>query len=256
VADSLVLCYHAVSERWDAALSVLPARFHGQLRALKAAGYESGRFTDVALGRTTGKTVAITFDDAFASVTSLGKPILDELGWTATVFAPTAFMDDRRPLSWPGIDHWEQTEHAPELEPLDWNGLAELQEAGWEIGSHTHSHPHLTTLPDDALQEELERSRALCAQHLGACESIAYPYGDVDPRVVAAARRAGYAAGGGLPERHHAADPLNWPRVGIYYVDDEARAARKWARWSRSLQRMPGWPLVWSAASAARRVVK
>jgi peptidoglycan/xylan/chitin deacetylase (PgdA/CDA1 family) len=173
VADSLVLCYHAVSERWDAALSVLPARFRGQLQGLERAGYESGRFTDVALGRTTGKTVAVTFDDAFASVSSLGKPILDELGWTATVFAPTAFMDGGRPLSWPGIDHWEQSGHAHELEPLDWDGLAALQDAGWEIGSHTHSHPHLTQTSDDQLAEELGRSRELCAQHLGACESIA-----------------------------------------------------------------------------------
>ena len=251
-----MLCYHAVSERWDAALSVLPERFEAQLQGLFDRGYESGLFTDVARNAARGKVVSITFDDAFESVATLAKPILDRFGWTATVFAPTAFMDGDRPLSWPGVDHWEQTEHAHELKPLDWAGLAELRDAGWEIGSHTHSHPHLTTLGDAELRDELERSRALCAERLGSCDSIAYPYGDVDPRVVEAARRAGYKAGAGLPERHHRADPLNWPRVGIYYVDGDARANRKMARWARTMQRMPGWPVVWSAASAVRRAVR
>ena len=251
-----MLCYHAVSERWDAALSVLPERFSAQLQGLSAQGYESGLFSEVARNVAGRKVVSITFDDAFLSVATLAKPILDELGWTATVFAPTAFMDGDRHLSWPGIDHWEQTEHAHELQPMDWDGLRALRDAGWEIGSHTHSHPHLTTLGDAELQEELERSRAICIEQMGSCESIAYPYGDVAARVVEATRRAGYSTGAGLPERHHRADQLNWPRVGIYYIDSDARANRKMAKWARTMQRMPGWPVVWSAASAARRAVR
>ena len=33
------------------------------------------------------------------------------------------------------------------------------------------------------------------------CRSIAYPYGDVDERVIEAARAAGYELGASLPER-------------------------------------------------------
>jgi peptidoglycan/xylan/chitin deacetylase (PgdA/CDA1 family) len=244
VPDALVLCYHAVSERWDAALSVTPERLEAQLGRLVDSGYRGATFSDVALGRTTGDVVAVTFDDAFASVATLGKPILDALGLPATIFAPTAFMTGGAPLRWPGIDHWDRTEHAAELACLDWAGLARLRDAGWEIGSHSHTHPHLTTLADAELRDELERSRGLVVQHLGVCDSVAYPYGDVDGRVVAAAAAAGYATGAGLPDRQHATRVLDWPRVGIYHRDSDARAARKAAPWMRGLQRTPVWPLL------------
>src|SRR2546423_1506780 len=71
--------------------------------------------------------------------------------------------------------------------------------AGWEIGSHTRSHPHLPALPPDSLEEELKGSRERLEDALGLpCRSIAYPYGDVNRRVVRAAERAGYEAAGTL----------------------------------------------------------
>jgi peptidoglycan/xylan/chitin deacetylase (PgdA/CDA1 family) len=241
-----------VSETWDAALSVTPERFEAQLQQLHDRGYRSVTFTELARRAVRGRAVAITFDDAFASVATLGKPILDRFGFTATMFAPTAFMDGGRPLVWPGIDHWPATDHAPELEPLDWAGLAGLRDAGWEIGAHTHTHPRLTTVSAEQLRDELERSRSLCIEHLGGCTSVAYPYGDVDERVVAAARRAGYTAGASLPARPHRARALDWPRVGIYHRDSDRRSARKMAPWARALQRSPAWPLIERGVRLAR----
>ena len=76
------------------------------------------------------------------------------------------------------------------------------QDAGWEVGSHTRSHPRLSQVEDDAeLADELEGSRRVCEERLGRpCQSIAYPYGDHDERVVAAAGRAGYRYGLTLPD--------------------------------------------------------
>ena len=72
-------------------------------------------------------------------------------------------------------------------------GLAELADAGWEVGSHTRSHPRLPQVDDAALARELGDSRELIAERLGRpCESIAYPYGDFDERVVRATAAAGY----------------------------------------------------------------
>ena len=60
-------------------------------------------------------------------------------------------------------------------------------------------------------------SRELIAERLGGpCESIAYPYGDFDERVVRATGAAGYRAAGTLTRHPHAARPLSWPRVGVY----------------------------------------
>ena len=61
------------------------------------------------------------------------------------------------------------------------------------------------------------------------CTSVAYPYGDVDARVVAAAAAAGYRAGAALPKQWPATpyDPLEHPRVGIWHRDRRPRFALK-----------------------------
>ena len=106
---------------------------------------------------------------------------------------------------------------------MRWDELAALRDAGWEIGSHTVTHPHLTRLPDDALARELAGSRAATAEALGACDTLAYPYGDVDARVVQAARAAGYRLACTLPAAWHAVTALEVPRVGVYHPDDLRR---------------------------------
>lgn len=90
--------------------------------------------------------VAVTFDDGYLSVGEIARPILDRFGIPGTVFVPTRFMDSDQPMSWPGIDQWIGTADEHELLPMSWQGLLSLAESGSEIGSHTVSHPRLTTL--------------------------------------------------------------------------------------------------------------
>ena len=85
MSDALVLCYHALSEDWPAALSTTPERFAAQLRLLERRGYRGVTFSELVAGGE-GKRVAITFDDAYRSVGRLAKPILDRVGFPATVF--------------------------------------------------------------------------------------------------------------------------------------------------------------------------
>ena len=241
--DVLVLCYHAVSERFPAALSVTPAAFERQLALLKRAGYRGVTFED-AVRVSSGKAVAITFDDAYLSVLRLARPMLDAVGYPATVYAPTAYLDTPgQPLQWDGIERWHGGEHEQELVPMSWDQLRELGDAGWEIGSHTRTHPHLTQIDDEALRAELEESKATVEQRMGRpCPTLAYPYGDYDERVVAAAGAAGYAAACTLPARLHSERPLAWPRVGIYYGDDERRFRMKVSRVMRRLRGSRFWP--------------
>ena len=229
VPDVLVLCYHALSPTWDAALSTTPARFERHIELLHARGYRGATFTDAVLGRVGGRVVAVTFDDAYRSVIERALPILDALSMPATVFAPTNFIGAETPLSWAGVDRWLGGEHVRELTPMSWEELASLADGGWEIGSHTCSHPRLTKLDDRALADELERSKADCERGTQTkCTSLAYPYGDVDRRVVAACVRAGYCAAAALPERSLGpSSPMEWPRIGIYQLDDGLRYRMK-----------------------------
>lgn len=70
--------------------------------------------------------------------------------------------------------------------------LPRLRTSGAELGSHTRSHPLLPQLDDAALRAELFESRA-ALQALGEeAAGLAYPNGDSDARVRAAAKAAGY----------------------------------------------------------------
>jgi peptidoglycan/xylan/chitin deacetylase (PgdA/CDA1 family) len=245
LSDTLVLCYHAVSERWPAPLSVTPQAFERQLALLRRRGYEGVTFGDAVFGGSAPKTLAVTFDDAYLSVLEVARPILDRLGLPATVFVPTDWPGRGEPMHWPGIDQWMGGEFEHELRPLTWEQLAELHAQGWEIGSHTRSHPHLTTLDDAALAEELRESRAECERRLGhPCTTIAYPYGDYDSRVSTTAGQAGYEAACTLPARIHPARPLEWPRVGVYHDDSERRYRLKVSRAVRAMRSSRAWEVL------------
>jgi peptidoglycan/xylan/chitin deacetylase (PgdA/CDA1 family) len=249
--DVLVLCYHAVSERWPASLSIAPGHLEEHVRLLAGRGFRGVTFREAVLRPPGPKTLAITFDDAFRSVIELAFPILSRAGFVATVFAPTAFVGTEAPMAWPGIEHWRDTEHANELVPMSWQELERLGSAGWEIGSHTHSHPRLPALLDGALDEELSRSRRDIERHLGRpCPSLAYPYGDHDARVVKAAAKAGYEAAGTLPARlTRNPGPLDWPRIVVTHADHPRRFRLKVSTLTRRA-RATG---AWSVLHAARR---
>jgi peptidoglycan/xylan/chitin deacetylase (PgdA/CDA1 family) len=200
-----------------------------QIAYLVGRGWKASTFTEAVLDPPADRTLAITFDDAFASVIDRALPILSALDAPATVFAPTGFMDARQPLSWPGIDHWAQTEHASELTSMDWSDLRALAERGWEVGSHTRTHPDLATAGEVEVREQLEHSRKECEDHLTrACTSLAYPYGSTTEEVVRSAREAGYAAAATLgPSPRGIADPHWYPRIGVYHVDSDVRFRAK-----------------------------
>ncbi len=118
---------------------------------------------------------------------------------------------------------------------MNWDELRGLRDAGWEIASHTRSHPKLPELADADLHEELAESREVCTRELGAtCRSLAYPYGAVDERVAKAAGEAGYRAGAALSPGPP--DPLRWPRIGVYSIDEAARFRLKVSPFIRTVR--------------------
>jgi len=235
MSELLVLCYHAISPSWSADLSVTPDAFERQASHFVRTGWTSATFTEALHRPPASKTIVFTFDDAFASVKTYALPVLGRLGATGTVFAPSAYITAQDRLAWSGLDHWERTPAAAELTPMSWDDLGELGERGWEIGSHTRTHPMLSSLDDGALTAELSGSREECAERMGRpVTSIAYPYGDVDDRVMASTRRAGYEAAAALEWPSRRTGVLRYPRVGVYHNDSWPRFRLKVGGWSRS----------------------
>jgi peptidoglycan/xylan/chitin deacetylase (PgdA/CDA1 family) len=199
------------------------------MEMLTRRGYEPATFADLVRGNAPERAVAVTFDDGYLSVHRNALPVLSEFGAPATVFVATELAGRPAPLGWLGVEHWRGTEHEDELMPMDWDTLGSLRELGWEIGSHTRTHPNLTRISGLALDEELEGSRDDIRRELGAeCLTMAFPYGAVDERVSEAAERAGFVAAASM--RPFGGDRFSWPRTGVYPIDRPWRFALKIAR--------------------------
>jgi peptidoglycan/xylan/chitin deacetylase (PgdA/CDA1 family) len=234
----LILCYHAVSSVWPTELAVAEAHLAEQLAALRGRGYVGLTFAESERARRADRlperTVVVTFDDGFAS-TARARTALEEAGFPGTVFVVTDFVESGDALSF--IPDGSGPEAAGELAPLDWSELAELRESGWEVGSHTVTHPRLPDVDARDLQRELELSRETIERRLGSCETLAYPYGAADERVAAAAAEAGYLAACTLTGAHRVDEQFRRSRVGIYRRDVGLRARAKFSTLGQALRR-------------------
>ncbi|MEV8551905.1 polysaccharide deacetylase family protein [Streptomyces glaucescens] len=197
-----VLMYHAVaSDPNDAtrALSVTPEAFAAQMEVIGDLGLTPLTTAALAARWRDGRPlpprpVLVTFDDGYAGVRRHALPVLAGHGFPATLFVSTGWL--RGPYDTGG---------APDT-MLDWREVRELADAGMEIGGHSHRHPQLDQLDDDALRFEVAHCRDLLAGELGAPPvSFAYPYGYSSRRVRQEVRAAGFAqalaVGNGLARR-------------------------------------------------------
>ena len=134
--------------------------------------------------------IAITFDDAFENLQTNALPVLRKYNLPATIFVPAGNLGEK--------PRWEVSSNHPERQQMVMteDQIISLEKLGFDIGSHTMTHPRLTHLSDDDLQAELEESKnqleALLNHEIAA---ISYPHGDYDDRVTKAARKAGYKLG-------------------------------------------------------------
>ena len=122
-----------------------------------AQGWQPTTFLEAIVNPPAPRTLAITFDDGFASVKRHALPVLARLGAPASLFVPTAFPGRRRHLSWPGLESWPDGPSGTEFTLLSWDEIRDLADEGWEIGSHSHSHPRLPQLSDAELEAGVGR---------------------------------------------------------------------------------------------------
>jgi peptidoglycan/xylan/chitin deacetylase (PgdA/CDA1 family) len=183
-----VLMYHSVSAVAGplSDLAVPRSRLTEQLSALTDAGYRLVGLSE-ALDReeSSEKLLGVTFDDGYRDFLTAGVPVLTGLGAGATLYASVGHLG--LPAGWLG--RW-----APDFgRLLTWDELAEVADAGVEIGNHSLLHHPLDVLSAAQLREETVRSKDELEQRLQRrVRSFAYPHGYNGAKVRAAVLAAGH----------------------------------------------------------------
>jgi peptidoglycan/xylan/chitin deacetylase (PgdA/CDA1 family) len=236
-SGAVFLCYHSIAPTGPRYLTVSADLFERQLALLRRWGYRGGdlgALAELAEGRSPGRTAFLTFDDGFRDNFETALPLLREYGFPAFVFALPPLLDAGGPFEWPEMLA-DRERHAATMRSVNWAMLERMKEGGFEVGSHTLTHPHLPRLDAERLREELWQSRAAIRQRLGSCDTLAYPFGEWSPDVVAAAADCGYRFAFTLPTTsgQRRATPLSIPRVNVDYRDEERRFAAKLSPWGR-----------------------
>lgn len=264
--DAVVLMYHSISHRspdpWR--LHVPPQVFAEHLRVIRER-YRPVTLLELGDGlaarRLRPRSVAVTFDDGYLDNLEAAVPLLESLGVPATVFVTTGYVGAARDFWWEELtevcallgtesrDEWERlrglesAERERELDRLwsrsghvrkspstvlAWDDLRRLaSSSAVEIGAHTRTHPHLSTLGEEQQREEIAGSRRELEEQLETrVTSFSYPHGDasaVTKRLVADAgfTLACTTESGAVSA---AADPLALPRLQALSWDAEAFA--------------------------------
>jgi len=218
-----ILCYHRFAENCKSS-NCMPAHvFEKQMRYLKENNYRVISLRDIydflqyrcSLPE---RSVVITIDDGYRSAYDIAYPILNEFGFTATLFIYTNYV---------GISEGAIT----------WHQVREMKRRGFEVGGHTVTHCDLTKAKEgeddqaylERIRKELIVSKQIIDKELKQdTVYLAYPYSNYNQRVLPIAEEAGYKLGltvqrGGNP---FFADPLTLKRDPIIKKDMESFIGR------------------------------
>ncbi len=114
--------------------------------------------------------ISFTFDDGLASALTKAAPALAAYGMKGTEYITTSFIGQ------PGYMTWDQARSLRD-------------NYGWEIGSHSVTHPLMTEISDAQKELEVSQSKTILEAQGFQPKSFATPYGDYDNAVIAAAAR-------------------------------------------------------------------
>ena len=186
--------------------------FVDQIRWLKGSGYEAVTLTEVldswfGKGKLPPKPVVLSFDDGYVSQYENAFPVMER-------------------LDWPGILNLK----AEDSDIYD-RQVEEMVAGGWEIASHTVTHPDLPSISDSQLTDELVESRKILEREFDTqVNNFCYPAGRYDDRVIAAVRKAGYrSATSTEPGLARPSDRWSLDRIRIELGDGAAELESKLA---------------------------
>lgn len=212
-----ILTYHAVDER-PAVISVTPAAFRRQMgqlsrRGIRGISLENAFHHHEQTGGFPEHAVVLTFDDGYRSIFEHALPTLREQGFAATVFVSTDFV---------GLDETRAKQLNTDLDRdmMNWRMLQTLCSAGFEIGAHSKSHPDLTRLNGQQLEDETGNCKRILEEQLGTVvDSFAFPYGYWNERVKEQVARFYHrACTTKLGHNAPVPDPLLMNRIDAFYL--------------------------------------
>jgi peptidoglycan/xylan/chitin deacetylase (PgdA/CDA1 family) len=220
-----ILTYHSIDVS-GSVVSCAPQDFAEQMSQLSDEGFRGVSLEEAVDHReqhARWPTKSVVLDDGFANFYDQALPVLRKHGFTATVFVISGHVG--------GLNDWAKPPAALGAQKmLSWPQASELAAAGFEIGSHTRTHPDLRLCGLEKAQHEMTESRKEIEDHLGyTVKSFAYPYGGTNRTLCGlAANEFGAACTTEL--RRANSDALEClPRVDMYYI-----------RSRRNLQRLLG----------------
>jgi peptidoglycan/xylan/chitin deacetylase (PgdA/CDA1 family) len=208
-----------VQQKEDTFLNVSCLHFRAQMRLLKWFGYEARTFAQIvdAWKKNTPlppKTCVITFDDAYLNVWENAYPTLHELGMTATLFVVTGAIG--------GENTWDRPCERRILPLMNEDQLRHAQAEGWELASHTHTHPHLDQLDTASALEEIRKGKEELEQRFHtSVTTFCYPYGHLNQETPDLVRQAGFQGACTTQSGIATAStpPFLLPRIKVSYSD-------------------------------------
>jgi peptidoglycan/xylan/chitin deacetylase (PgdA/CDA1 family) len=211
----VILTYHSIAEG-PSPLEIPPAIFAQQMEWL-AANARVAPLGEIVRALKEEKplperTVVLTFDDGYEDFYEHAAPALRRWRFPAIVFLPTAFVGK--------TNTWADA-YSDEKQLMSWEQVKELAQQGIEFGSHSHTHPDLTSGAENkVLEEELGSPGKEIGNQIGrAPKHFCYPYGLWNREVrdaVANVYDSACSTGAGVVEPD--ADPYALPRVDAHYV--------------------------------------
>jgi peptidoglycan/xylan/chitin deacetylase (PgdA/CDA1 family) len=112
--------------------------------------------------------VTFMFDDGYKSTKDVAKPILDQYGFPGSAAAISSVVATN--------------------EEMTAQDLRDLQAAGWDIASHSVTHPSFPTLSISAARTELLNSKNRLTGWGLTIDSFVWPYGDYNQAVIGLAQ--------------------------------------------------------------------
>lgn len=180
----LVIYYHGIDK---ADIASFRRQMESLARSFTVVKPSEIMVTDVVGSK---NVVAITFDDAFASVIENAVPILRKYKLPAGIFVPVDNLGQK--------PRWEMPENCSDKNEFVMNKdqIVQLDRDGFEIFSHTSSHLILTGIEDGRLEAELFESKQVLERIVNhEVVGISYPHGAYDTRVGNAVKKGGYKIG-------------------------------------------------------------
>jgi len=177
-----VLMYHRVGGGTTAEIDLPVDLFVRQLeyvrRRYRIVSLDA--LADLRTGAVPENAVVLTFDDGHAEMYSVVLAVLRRFEAPATIYLPTAYIEDQRPFDW---GHYTTLPESQRPRPLSWDQARILLASGLiTVGAHTHTHLDLARAAPLEIEREITQANALLASRLGIrTRHFAYPFGRVSP---------------------------------------------------------------------------